>query len=498
MSTPSGTPARRLASDTLATVGPAVRRPDFDRSGLETGIVHLGLGAFHRAHQAVYTDGLLRRDPRWGIVGASLRSPATRDALAPQDFLYTMVERDRQGDRMRIIGALRGTVVAPEAPEDLLALMARPSVRIVSLTVTEKGYRHDPATGALDEDQPDVRHDATHSDRPRTTPGFLVAALARRREAGLPPFTVLSCDNLPSNGETTRRVVLRMAELQDRELARWVENEVAFPSTMVDRIVPATTDADRALVAATLGIEDASPVVTEPFSQWIIEDRFPAGRPAWEETGATFAMDVAPFERMKLRLLNGSHSAIAYLGRLAGYPTVADAISDPDLSRFIRAMMDEEVTPTLDLPASVDLSAYKDRLMARFANPALRHRTAQIAIDGSQKLPQRLLEPIQERIAAGAPIDRLALAVAGWMRHAAGTDEAGRSIAIDDPMGVRISALAREAGMMAARLAPALMSISEIFGKDLPHDQRFVGPVTAALERLCTTGVRKAINTDLS
>lgn len=498
MNSPEGTPARRLTSDTLTTVRPAVRRPDFDRLGLTTGIVHLGLGAFHRAHQAVYTDGLLRRDPRWGIVGASLRSPATRDALAPQDFLYTVVERDRKGDHLRIIGALLGAVVAPDAPENLVALMTRPSVKIVSLTVTEKGYLRDPATGALDEDQPDVRHDATHSDRPRTTPGFLVAALARRREAGLPPFAVLSCDNLPSNGETTRRVVLRMAELQDRELARWVENEVAFPSTMVDRIVPATADADRALVAKALGMEDASPVVTETFSQWIIEDRFPADRPAWEETGATFTTDVAPFERMKLRLLNGSHSAIAYLGLLAGYPTVADAVSDPALARFIRAMMDEEVTPTLDLPASVDLSAYKDQLMARFANPALRHRTAQIAMDGSQKLPQRLLEPIRERIAARAPIDRLALAVAGWMRHAVGTDEAGRSIAIDDPMGERMSALAREAGPVAARLAPALMSISEVFGEDLPRDPRFTGPLTAALDRLFATGIRKAINADLS
>lgn len=488
-------PGRRIGSATLTAVDPMVRRPDFDRSALDTGIVHLGLGAFHRAHQAVYTDGLLQRDPRWGIVGASLQSPSTRDALAPQDFLYTVVERDRDGSRLRVVGALRGALVAPEAPEDLVRLMAQRSVKIVSLTVTEKGYRHDPATGALDEDQPDVQYDAAPlSDSPRTTPGFLVAALARRRAAGLPPFTVLSCDNLPSNGETTRRVVVRMAELRDPDLARWIEAEVAFPSTMVDRIVPATTAADRAAVAAALGMEDAAPVMTEPFTQWIIEDRFSSGRPAWEETGATFAADIAPFERMKLRLLNGSHSAIAYLGLLAGHDTVADAVADADLAHFIRAMMDEEVTPTLDLPDDVDLAAYKDQLLARFANPALHHRTAQIAMDGSQKLPQRLLAPIRERIAAGAPIARLALAVAAWMRHVAGTDEAGRPVAIDDPMAGRLSTLAQEAGPVAARLAPALMSVSEIFGADLPQDPRFVEPVTAALDRLFTGSVGAALS----
>lgn len=487
-------PDRRLGSATLAAVHTTVRRPDFERAALITGIVHLGLGAFHRAHQAVYTDGLLHRDPRWGIVGASLRSPATRDALAPQDFLYTVVERDRDGRCMRIVGALRSALVAPEAPEDLVALMAQPSVKIVSLTVTEKGYRHDPATGALDEDQPDVRHDAAlQGDGHRTAPGFIVAALARRRAAGLPPFTVLSCDNLPANGETTRRVVVRMAELRDPDLAHWIAAEGAFPSTMVDRIVPATTAADRAEVAAALGLEDAAPVVTEPFTQWIIEDRFSSGRPAWEETGATFATDIAPFERMKLRLLNGSHSAIAYLGLLAGHDTVADAIADADLARFIRALMDEEVTPTLDLPGAVDLTGYKDQLMARFANPALRHRTAQIAMDGSQKLPQRLLAPIRDRIAAGAPISRLALAVAAWMRHVAATDEAGKPVVPDDPMAARLTRLAREAGPVAARLAPALMSVAEIFGSDLPDDPRFREPVTAALDRLFTGGVRIAI-----
>ena len=290
----------RLSDATLAALPAGVRHPGYDRTALATGIVHLGLGAFHRAHQAVYTDAAIAAgDTRWGILGASLRAADTRDALVPQDGLYTIAVRSAEGEALRVIGALRGVVVGPEDPAALIAALANPAVRIVSLTVTEKGYCHDPATGTLNEDHPDIRHDIAHPGAPRSAPGYIVEALARRRAAGVPAFTVLTCDNLPANGHTAGRVVSRLAAMRDGDLGRFVAQEVAFPSTMVDRIVPATTDDDRARVAAALGVRDAWPVMTEPFSQWVIEDRFPGGRPDWAAQGAELVADVAPFDALK-------------------------------------------------------------------------------------------------------------------------------------------------------------------------------------------------------
>jgi len=290
----------------------------YDRAAVTPGIVHLGIGAFHRAHMAAYIDDLLARDPRWGIIGASLRRPDTRDALAPQDFLYTLAVRDASGMTTRVIGSVLDILDANTQRAELLALMADPRIRIVSLTVTEKGYCHDPATGALDPSHPDIVHDLAHPEAPVSAPGLIVRAIELRREAGLAPFTVLSCDNLPANGETTRRIVAGFAARRSADLAAYVEANIAFPSTMVDRIVPATTDADRATVRDATGRDDAWPIVTEPFTQWVIEDRFASGRPAFELAGAELVDDVEPFERMKLRMLNGSHSTLAYLGYLAG------------------------------------------------------------------------------------------------------------------------------------------------------------------------------------
>jgi fructuronate reductase len=457
-------------------------------------VVHLGIGAFHRAHQAAYLDDRLAAGERdWAVCGASLRSPETAEALVPQDGLYSLAVRSGEGERTRVIGAVRRLIVAPADPPALLAAMADPGVRIVSLTVTEKGYCHDPATGELDETHPDIRADLADPGRPRSAPGFLVEALRRRREAGVPPFTVLSCDNLPANGRTVARVLGRLAALRDPELGRFVAGEVRCPSTMVDRIVPATTDADRDAAAAALGMEDAWPVVTEPFTQWVIEDRFGAGRPRLEEAGAELVADVAPFELMKLRLLNGSHSTLAYLGLLAGHETVAEAIADPDFARLIRGLMDEEVTPTLPVPPGSDLPGYKTALLLRFANPALKHRTGQIATDGSQKLPQRLLGTVRDRIREGQPIARLALGVAGWMRTTTGRDEAGRPIEIRDPLARRLLSLADEAGPVAERLVPALLGVREIFGDDLRGDPRFVGPVTASLSSLLAQGAKRTV-----
>jgi len=485
----------RLSPTTLDRLPADVPRPRYDRASLPTGIVHIGLGAFHRAHQAVYTEDALAREPGpWGICGVSLRSPDTRDALAPQGGLYTVVVRDAQGERPRVVGSVTEALVAPEDPAAVLDRLAHPAVRVVTVTVTEKGYCHEPATGALNEDHPDIRHDLANPQSPRTLPGFLAAALARRRAAGVAPFTVLSCDNLPHNGAVTAGVLRRFAELRDPDLGRWIADQVACPSSMVDRIVPATTAEDRAAVAARLGLDDAWPVMTEPFSQWVVEDRFPAGRPAWELEGAEMVADVRPYETMKLRLLNASHSCIAYLGDLAGYETVAQTVADPAFARFVRALMDEEVTPTLQMPPGVDLEGYKAALLARFANPALKHRTWQIAMDGSQKLPQRLLGTIADRLRAGAPVDRLALGVAAWMRYVTGVDEGGRPIDVRDPLAARFTDIAAETGPVAERLAPALLAVESVFGTDLPRHPGFTGAVTAALARLYARGARACVD----
>ena len=486
------TPPNRLSAATLAQSPAAAVAPAYERGSQKTGIVHFGIGAFHRAHQAVFVDDRMAAGERdWAILGASLRSADTRDALAPQDGLYTLVERDGSGERQRVIGSVTGLLVAPEAPEALLVAMSSPDVRIVSLTVTEKGYCHDPATGVLREDHPDIRHDLASPHRPRSAPGFLVEALARRRAAGVAPFTVLCCDNLPSNGHLTRRITRQLAALRDADLARYIDAEVAFPGTMVDRIVPATTEDDRHAVAARLGLFDAWPVVTEPFRQWVIEDDFRSGRPRFEESGAELVTDAGPFETMKLRLLNGSHSALAYLGYLAGNETVAEAIGAPGFARLIRGLMDEEVTPTLQ--ARADLASYKTALLARFANPALRHCTWQIAMDGSQKLPQRLLGTIRDRLKVGAPIARLALVVAAWMRYATGVDEKGGAIDVRDPFATRLRSLADGAGGSPHALVHAFLGIREIFDADLAADPRFVEPVIAALTLLYRDGAARAV-----
>jgi fructuronate reductase len=485
--------SKRLNEATLADLPPSIQRPRYDRSAVTTGIVHLGVGAFHRAHQAVYTDDVLARDPSWGIVAASLRSPDTYDALEPQDGLYTVSVRSREGESLRVIGAIRQVIVAPRAVDDLLDVLADPQTRIVTMTVTEKGYCHDPATGALNEKHPDVVHDLAYPREPKSAPGFLIEALRRRRAAGVPPFTVLTCDNLPSNGRTVKRVLTRFAELVDPDLGRFVADEVSCPSTMVDRIVPATSDDDRERIAGELGATDAWPVVTEPFTQWVIEDRFPQGRPAWEDAGAEFVADVEPYEHMKLRLLNGSHSTLAYLGYLSGYETVADTMADPAFVRLVEGLMDEEVTPTLHMPPGADLTSYKCALVERFKNPALRHRTWQIAMDGSQKLPQRLLGTVRDRLRDGASINRLALGVAAWMRYVTGTDENGAPIEVRDPMAARLREIADRAGDSAERLAGELFGVREIFGDDLPGDVRFTGAVTAALAQLFAKGARKTV-----
>jgi fructuronate reductase len=488
-------PRLRLSAQTLAQVPLSVARPAYHRDTLEAGIIHLGIGAFHRAHMAVMTDtALAGGDTRWGIIGASLRSPDTHTALAPQDGLYTTAERDATGERLRVIGSVLGVMVAPKKPQNLLSLLAYPGTRIVSLTITEKGYCIDPATGDLDTTHPDIVHDLANRGRPRSALGFLTRALAVRRQASLKPFTILSCDNLHANGQTLKRVLTQYAGIGNPELGRYIADRVVCPSTMVDRIVPATTDIDRARIARGLGVHDAWPVVMEPFCQWVIEDTFPMGRPDWAMAGAEFATDVAPYEAMKLRLLNASHSAIAYLGAIAGYQTVAQAMADPGLAGFVAEMMDREISPTLSVPAGYDVAAYKRALLQRFRNPALQHRTQQIAMDGSQKLPPRLLGSIRDCIANGRPHPRLTTAVAAWMRYLVGRDVAGIGYDVRDPMADALAACTRAADGDAGRLVAGLLSIRSIFGDDLSRHDGFRQALKTEVAAMLPTGAPARFN----
>jgi fructuronate reductase len=336
----------------------------YDRTLIPPGILHLGIEAFHRAHMAAYVDTILATQNDWGIVGASLRRPDTK-ALAKQDFLYTLATRDATSTRTRLIGSVLGILDANTQRAKLLAMLADPRIRIVSLSITEKGYCRDPSTGDLDESHPDIVHDLARPDEPVSGPGVVVHGLMARWRAGIPPFTVLSCDNLMADGTTTARVVSQFASHLSLELAKHISRDVAFPSSMVDRIVPPTTDADRKIVRDLTNVDDAWPVMTEPFSQWVLEDRFPNGRPAFERAGVQMVDRVAPFERMKLRILNGAHSALAYLGYLAGHEYVSDVMRSPTFVAFIRALITEEIMPTLDIPG-------RDRILDRFANPVLR------------------------------------------------------------------------------------------------------------------------------
>jgi len=454
--------------------------------------VHLGIGAFHRSHVAVYVDDVLRTDPSWGIIGASLRRPDTRKALAPQDFLYTLVVRSGSGTTMRVIGSLLDVLDGTTQRAELIAAMADPRIRIVSLTVTEKGYCHDPATGTLDPHHPDIQHDLAHPEAPVSAPGLIVRALELRKAARIAPFTVLCCDNLPANGETTARIITGFAALRDKALADEIAGEVAFPSTMVDRIAPATTEADRRLVFEATGVMEAWPVVTEPFTQWVIENRFPMGRPPLETAGAQLVTDVRPFELMKLRMLNGSHSTIAYLGYLGGYEYVNEAIADPALHTFIHEFMTDEVMRTLPTDLG-DLAAYRDALLDRFHNPALLHRTWQIAMDGSQKVPQRLLGTIRDRLAQGLPAMRAMLGVAAWMRYVTGVDEHGRKIDVRDPLAARLRVISDSAGGAPAQLVDGLLRVTEVFGNDLPQKDSFRAALTSHLTSLFQRGALQTV-----
>lgn len=457
----------RLCEATLADLPPDVERPGYDRAVLAAGVVHLGIGAFHRAHQAVVFDDVARRgDLRWGVRAVSLRSPDVRDRLAPQDGLYTLAVRDGSREAARVIGVVRREVLlAPKDPAAVVEALAAVDTRLVTLTVTEKGYRLDPASGALLKDDPDVAADLLDLSAPGTVPGLIAAALALRRSRGLAPFSVLSCDNLSHNGRRLEAAVLAMAAARDLRLRDWIEAEGAFPETMVDRIVPATTAQDVELLAGRLGVLDTAPVKTEPFFQWVVEDRFAGERPDLEAVGVQLASSVAPWEAAKLRLLNGAHSAMAYLGGLQGLGYVHEVATTPEGRALVERLW-AELVPTLTPPPGLDLQDYRGRLMARFTNPALQHRTRQIATDGSQKIPPRLLAPLLERSNRGQPFDALALAVAGWMRWQGGRDDQGTPFPVDDPLAAATARAWASDASARGRVA-ALLALETIFPPEL-------------------------------
>ena len=487
---------QRLNDSTVGILPTAVACPAYDRSALKTGIVHLGIGAFMRAHMAAATEAAIAAgDLRWGITGVSLRQPDTRDALAPQDGLYTLAIRDAdtQGQprqRLQVIGAVQSLLVAPENPQAVLNAIAAADTRIVSLTVTEKGYCHDPATGALRLDHPDVMHDLAHPLVARSAIGMLVYGLQLRHARSHGPLTLMSLDNLPANGRVLRAAVLRFAEEVDSTLRAWIEGQCRFPCSMVDRIVPKTTDADRETVSAALGCVDAWPVLGEPFFDWAIEDEFAADRPDWTLGGARFVPDAEPFEKLKLRMVNGTHSSLAYLGAMAGWQTVDKAIGQPALRMHIEALMRDEIEPTLPALPGLDVAAYRHNLLARYANPALAHRTHQIAMDGSQKLPQRLLGTLRDRLTRQLSVTRMALGLAAWMHYLRGVDELGQSYRIDDPHAAALTALYQQslAQGVNTQTVHAMLAYAPVFG-DLAGNAALTTALLPLLQSLQTHGV---------
>lgn len=442
---------------------PSVERPGYDRAALRPGIVHLGLGAFHRAHQALYTDRALEaRFGDWGIVGASLRSTDIAAGLKAQDCLYSVVTRGPYGDSVRVVGSVVDAVAASDERDRLLGQLASSAIRIVTLTVSEKAYGIDPVSGGLDLAHAVVAHDLQEPEKPIGTVGLLVEGLRRRMLSGSGPLTVLCCDNLPGNGHVLRRLVLEMAERRGGALAAWIGSGVRFPCSMVDRIVPAATGETRARAAGLIEAEDRFALETEPFSQWVIEDDFAAGRPEWEAGGALFVADVAPYEKMKLRLLNGSHSLIAYLGQLHGLDCVRDVMAVAAHGDLVRRHM-TAVLPTLDPLPEIDLAAYCEQLVARFANPAIAHRTAQIAMDGTQKMPLRVFAPAVEALSAGGDGDSFALATAYWLAYVVRADR------LDDPRAGELRAAAAVASP--GRASAPFLELAGLFPAQLLEDR---------------------------
>lgn len=482
--------ATRLSTAVLHALPPGTVCPTYDRRRVRPGIVHLGLGAFHRAHQALYTDTLLEGgDTRWGIVGVHLRERRMADVLAAQDYLYSVTERDGHTMQTRVAGSLRGALHAPSELPRVLDALADPGVSIVSLTVTEKGYSIAPAGAELDLADADIRHDCLSPDTPRSTLGVLAAGIRRRPAHS--PLTVVCCDNMLSNGDTLRRLLTQYAGLFDAPLARRIGETIAFPNTMVDRIVPAATAGSLAEVEADLGVRDEAAIVCESFTQWVIEDNFSGPRPAWEEAGALIVADVHPYEAMKLRLLNGTHSAIAYIGQLRDLATVSDVMADPETAAFVRGAM-TDLLSTVIVPPGFDVHAYCRDLLSRFENPTIAHQTRQIAMDGTQKVPVRWLPALRESLAAGIERPWLERALAAWLHYLQTTrSDAGRPLAVSDP-GAQALAARLHAATTPLDAVQSALEHRSVFGST-PWPQAFAARLAGHLAALRQRGTNALI-----
>ncbi|MFC3689990.1 mannitol dehydrogenase family protein [Aquipuribacter hungaricus] len=482
-----------LSQATVASLDPAVPVPGYDRGALRVGIVHLGVGGFHRAHQAAYLDDLMARGlgTDWALCGVGVLPHDRRiiETLQRQDGLYTLVVKHPDGRREpRVVGSVVRALLAPDDPQAVLGQMADPAVRIVSLTITEGGYLVNQVTGEFDAGSPAIAADLVPGAVPSTAFGYVVAALARRRAEGTPPFTVLSCDNIPGNGDVARRMMAAFARLLDPELADWMLAEVSFPSSMVDRITPVTVPDDVQQLTDSTGIEDGWPVVCEPFAQWVVEDEFSSGRPPLEEVGVQLVHDVEPYELMKLRLLNVGHQAIAYLGHLAGYRYAHEAASDPLFRRFLLGYMEREGSPTLPEVPGVDLDAYRHGLVDRFANPEVRDTLARLAAESSDRIPTWLVPVVAENLRTGGEVGHSALVIASWARYAEGVDEQGHPIEVVDRLKEQVMAAAARHDEDPL----ALLRDRDLFG-DLVDDPRFTEAYAGALASLRAHGARATL-----
>ena len=481
MSAPEG-----LGPALLGRLPQAVRKPAYDRAALKPGIAHIGVGAFHRCHQAEYTDDLLANNfERWGLVGINIRPPLLARTLGRQDCLYTRLIRQNDEVEARVIGSIVRVVDSQDSAAPALEVLASPDIEMVTMTVTEKGYCHIPSTGALDLDHPDVAHDLANPQAPRSVPGILTRALELRMASHGGPVTLLSCDNIPTNGTILGNVVRTFAERRGNRLADWIEANVAFPSAMVDRIAPATTEGDIDTVEQRFGYRDNAVVVGERFRQWVIEDRFAGRVPRWDLVGATFVDDVTPFEHLKMRVLNGAQTTLCYLGVLGGFEHTFEAIADPLLATFVRRMLIEETLPTLMPVPGISPTAYVEQSLSRLTNTAIHHRNHQIATDGSQKIVQRLLNPIRDRLAKGDGIALLSVPVAGWMAYLIKASRRfGRAWLVSDPFAERIAAIADRIGSNSRSLADAILAIDAIFDPALAANATFRTHVVAGLDGL--------------
>jgi mannitol 2-dehydrogenase len=481
----------KLSLGALARLPKGVIGPKYDRSALKAGIVHIGVGNFHRAHQAVYLDDLFDSglDHDWALVGAGVREPDIdmREKLKAQDWLTTVVEQEAHATTVRVTGAMID-FIKPFDIGPMLEALAQPHIRIVSLTVTEGGYYISPATQRFDPTHPEIAHDAKNAATPKTAFGLIVAGLKRRRAAGVAPFTVMSCDNIPGNGHVTENAVAGLAELSDPGLAAWIRANVAFPNSMVDRITPATSDRERAILLETYGIEDNWPVFCEEFRQWVVEDKFPAGRPALEKVGVTFTSDVAPYELMKIRILNGGHAAIAYPAGILDIHFVHEAMEDRQIATFLQTLTRREVIPVVPPPPGADLEAYRQKVAERFANPKIGDTITRLCLDGSNRQPKFVLPTVRDRLAASASVKGLALVSAMWCRYCHGESESGKAIPPNDPSWDRLQAAARP-----ARSDPrAFLAMRDIFG-ELADNPVYVGAFSDALASLWAKGVRATL-----